>query len=61
MTLGEHEVAELLGVKRETVHQWRFRDLMPEADHTVNGKPAWDRSTIERWAKATDRWPAATA
>lgn len=53
--LGWIEVAELLGVKVKTVWTWGDRGQLPERDFTVNGKPAWKLSTIERWARKTGR------
>lgn len=53
--LGAREVADLLGVKPQTVHMWAYRGLMPEREATVSGQPAWFRSTIEAWARANGR------
>lgn len=50
--LGKQELAELLGVKPDTVKAWRLRHLMPEPDLTVNGLPAWWLSTVERFRAA---------
>lgn len=55
--LGAGEVAELLMVERETVHQWRRRGRLPEPDIIISGRPAWRRDRIEAWARETDRWP----
>lgn len=53
--LGAHEAAELLGVKRTTVHQWAHRRLFPSPDLAVGAQPAWYRSTVVAWAAATGR------
>ena len=53
--VGEAEIAERLGVKRQTVNQWRFRGLLPEPLGTVSGFPAWDWRDIAKWAKTTGR------
>lgn len=53
--LGPGDVAELLGVKRDTVMKWVQRRRIPTADSTVDGKPAWRRSTVVRWAEETGR------
>jgi hypothetical protein len=37
------------------VYQWRHRKVSPEPDFIVNGLPAWDRATIEEWARETGR------
>lgn len=61
LPLGMKEVAEFLRVKRTTVHQWNFREVLPPRDYTVNGLPAWKRSTIVAWARATGRTPSRRA
>lgn len=53
--VGVVEIAELLGVRRATVDQWRQRDLLPVPEWTVGGRPAWRMSTILQWAKRTGR------
>jgi predicted DNA-binding transcriptional regulator AlpA len=55
LPVGAAEVAARLGVKPQTVHTWRQRNLMPEPRWTVSGQPAWDWSEIEAWAKRTGR------
>ena len=54
--VGAVEIAERLGVSRNTVDQWRQRDLdFPTPDWTVGGRPAWDWSRVHDWARATRR------
>jgi predicted DNA-binding transcriptional regulator AlpA len=53
--VGVAEVAARLGVKPQTVHTWRHRNLMPAPRWTVSGQPAWEWAEIETWAKRTDR------
>lgn len=53
--VGMVEVAAKLGVRRQTVDMWHHRDLLPEPDWTVGGRPAWRWSTIETWARETGR------
>ena len=53
--VGMSEVADLMGVKLRTVHQWRFRGVLPAPDFTVNDGPAWKVTTIQKWAKSTGR------
>lgn len=50
-------VAERLGVKRETVNMWRYRELLPEPLWMLNGGPVWEWVTIQRWAIETGRMP----
>jgi len=53
--VGVPEIAERLGVKPATVHQWLFRELLPEARWTVSGLRAWDWSQVLYWAGVTGR------
>ena len=57
--VGAAEIAERLGVRAQTVHTWRQRQIMPEPRWTVSGQPAWDWREIEEWAKRTGRLRAA--
>jgi len=43
--VGAAEIAARLGVRRQTVHTWRHRKLMPEPRWTVSGQPARETST----------------
>src|SRR5437870_9946420 len=53
--VGAAEIAARLGVRRQTVHTWRHRKLMPPPRWTVSGQPAWDWTDIEDWALRTGR------
>jgi len=53
--VGLVEIAERLGVERQTVDAWRHRRLLPDPAWTVGGRPAWAWSTIEAWARYTGR------
>jgi len=55
--VGLVEIADRLGVARGVVDQWRHRGLLPEAEWTVGGRPAWKWETIQAWAKKTGRLP----
>lgn len=64
------DIADLLGVKRETTDLWRVRDRRgrvavlpmpkPVVPHATcrSSCPLWDRNEVIEWAKATNRWPA---
>lgn len=63
--IGCNEVAELIGVKRSTVDQMRFRSqsapsdkTLPEPDAIVSTTLIWSRATIVEWAKRVGRLPA---
>jgi hypothetical protein len=47
--VGMAEIGARLGVRRQTVAQWRFRDLLPPERWTVSGRPAWNWPDIEQW------------
>lgn len=53
--VGLAEMADRLGVARQTAKQWRLRGVLPEPKWTVSGSPAWDWQDIERWARQTGR------
>ncbi|MFB3738475.1 MAG: DNA-binding protein [Candidatus Velamenicoccus archaeovorus] len=48
--LSLHEVARLLDLSNQRVHQLRRRDDFPRPRITWSGIPLWDRSDIEGWA-----------
>ena len=47
--LTSTEVADLLGVKVNTVTAWRSRHRMPEPDVTYGRTPLWREDTILAW------------
>jgi uncharacterized protein YjcR len=53
--LGIRDIAEWLGVPRDTVKTWRQRGVLPDPDDYVSGNPAWRRSTIVEAFKGTNR------
>lgn len=53
--LGMAEIAQLLEVKRSTVHMWSHRGRLPAPDLEVSGVSLWWRASIERWARETGR------
>jgi hypothetical protein len=53
--VGVMEIAERLGVKRQTVAMWKLRGLLPEPKGVVSGQPAWDYPDVLSWAKQTGR------
>lgn len=57
--VGCLEIAERLGVTRQTVDKWLTREWLdfPEARWTVGGARCWNWPDIWRWARDTDRLP----
>lgn len=53
--VGKAELVELLHCTRDTVDKWSTRNLLPEPDWTVGGRPAWNLATIAKWCRDTDR------
>lgn len=53
--VGLIEIAERLGVQRNTVDVWRQRGVLPEPEWTVGGRPAWNWPTIAEWARDSGR------
>ena len=54
--VGGKEIADRLGVRRETVATWKQRGVLPAARWTVSGEDAWDwTEDIEPWAHETGR------
>ena len=44
-------VADLAGVKVETVRMHLLRRTMPEPDYRLGASPVWKRATIEKWLR----------
>lgn len=53
--VGVREIAERLGVRQQTVAQWKYKGLMPDAPWVVSGYPCWPWDQIEQWARRTGR------
>jgi predicted DNA-binding transcriptional regulator AlpA len=43
------EVADGLGVSRDTINSYRTRGYMPEPDVVIGGSPGWMLETILWW------------
>lgn len=54
--VGAAEIADRLGVERETVHVWRRRDLgFPEPVAQLQQAMVWAWPDVEAWARTTGR------
>lgn len=47
--VGPMEVADMTGLKLETVHQYRSRGQMPDPVVLISRTPVWTRDTINEW------------
>jgi predicted site-specific integrase-resolvase len=57
--VGLAEIADRLGVKRQTADNWQQRGVLPPPRWTVGGRPAWSwQRDIEPWARETGRLPS---
>lgn len=58
--VGEKEIGERLGVRKQTVAMWLHRPPvvpLPPPRWTVSGNPAWNWPDVEAWARDTGRLP----
>lgn len=53
--VGSRDIAERIGVKAQTVAQWKLRGIMPEPRWQISGLPVWRWCDIEKWAQDTGR------
>lgn len=54
--VGIREIADRLGVNRQSADNWKTRGVLPPPRWTVGGRPAWSwQHDIEPWARATGR------
>ena len=50
LPVGVAEIGERLGVRQQTVAQWKLRGVLPPPRWTVSRHPAWNWPDIEEWA-----------
>lgn len=57
--MGMQEIGAKLGVKPETVHQWRLRKYLkfPLPFTILGTKPIWLWADVSEWAQRTNRMP----
>jgi hypothetical protein len=53
--VGAKEIAERLGVRMQTVHMWRYREVIPEPRWVVSGQPCWNWRDIDVWVEQSER------
>jgi predicted DNA-binding transcriptional regulator AlpA len=51
LPVGVAEISERLGVRQQTVAQWKLRGLLPPPRWTVSRQAAWNWQEIEAWAQ----------
>lgn len=50
--MGLAEVAEFLGVSKQTICNWRSRNSFPEPVATLKATPIWRMTDIREWQKS---------
>src|ERR1700736_6123759 len=50
LPVGMAEISERLGVRQQSVAQWKHRGNLPPPRWIVSRMPAWNWPDIERWA-----------
>jgi predicted DNA-binding transcriptional regulator AlpA len=55
--VGVAEIADMLGVSRQRVHQLATREDFPTPLAVLVMGSVWDRAVIEEWIAATGRGP----
>lgn len=50
--VGMMEIADRLGVQRQTVRLWRHRGVFPEPLAVVSRTPLWRWRDVDKWAKS---------
>ena len=53
--VGTAEIADMLGVSRQRVHQLVTRPDFPEPTAVLAAGMIWERSAVEDWARSTGR------
>lgn len=43
------QLADLLGIKRASIHRYRTRGDIPDPDETVGRTPLWSKPRIDKW------------
>jgi predicted DNA-binding transcriptional regulator AlpA len=57
--VGVAEIAEMLGVTRQRVHQLMQLEGFPEPTAELSAGRIWLRTDVEKWARRTGRLPGA--
>ena len=55
--MGVAEIAELLGVSRQRVHQLTKVAGFPRPVAELSAGSIWEREAVEEWARSTGRLP----
>ncbi len=53
--VGRGEIAKLLGLSRQRVHELTQRRDFPEPVGHIGGRAIWRKEAVEAWAKRTGR------
>lgn len=49
--LTAEQLAQRLGIKRASVHRYRYRGDIPEPDEYAGRTPLWATASIDTWEK----------
>ena len=53
--VGVHEIADLLGLSKQRVHQLAWEDSFPEPVAELRMGRVWNLGAVRRWAKRVGR------
>jgi predicted DNA-binding transcriptional regulator AlpA len=46
------DIANLSGLKIDTIYRHVKRNTLPEAERRIDNKPLWKKSTVEKWIES---------
>jgi len=47
--LTRTDIANLTGLKTDTIYKYQKRNTLPEPDHYMGRTPIWKKQTIDEW------------
>ena len=53
--VGRGEIADMLGISRQRVHELTQRKDFPEPVGQIGGRGVWRKKDVEAWARQTGR------
>jgi len=49
--LTSTDIAQLTGLKTDTIYTYRKRNTLPKPDQHIGRTPVWKQATIDEWIK----------